>query len=375
MNDEHMGILSRGVKAWNKWREKNPRVIPDLSRGNLFGITSKPREPLIKAHVTDLRGVNFSGAEMDRVFLESADLSGAILIEATLSRANLRRVNLSDANLSGADLYEADLYYANLKGANLSDVKLTRAQLVNTNLEGATIENANVFGVAAWDITVNDNTNQNNLIISDPSLTWETPIITDELEVAHFLHLLRRNEKISTVINAVTNKVVLILGRFSNKQKAVLYSIKDALRDRGYVPVIFDFPLSPRRDLTETVILLANLAKFVVADITDAKSIPQELSHVIPNFPSIPVQPTILSSQWEYALFEDWRGFRSVLPEFKYENEPHLIENLDTRIIQPVKDWEENKDEGRQYEKENRRLKEETRRLKKRLKELESEKA
>ena len=34
-NDEQLEILSRGVKAWNAWRRKNPRIMPDLSHANL----------------------------------------------------------------------------------------------------------------------------------------------------------------------------------------------------------------------------------------------------------------------------------------------------------------------------------------------------
>lgn len=30
-NEEHLKILMGGVKAWNKWRAKNPDIEPDLS--------------------------------------------------------------------------------------------------------------------------------------------------------------------------------------------------------------------------------------------------------------------------------------------------------------------------------------------------------
>ena len=29
-NEEHVAILKRGVKAWNRWREQNREVEPDL---------------------------------------------------------------------------------------------------------------------------------------------------------------------------------------------------------------------------------------------------------------------------------------------------------------------------------------------------------
>jgi len=58
--------------------------------------------------------------------------------------------------------------------------------------------------------------------------------------------------------------------------------LKDGLHERHYLPMLFDFDPSEKRDLTETVQLMANLARFVMADITEAKSISQELIGIIP---------------------------------------------------------------------------------------------
>jgi len=35
-NEEHLKILKQGVEAWNKWREKNPQITPDLSKADLY---------------------------------------------------------------------------------------------------------------------------------------------------------------------------------------------------------------------------------------------------------------------------------------------------------------------------------------------------
>jgi hypothetical protein len=82
------------------------------------------------------------------------------------------------------------------------------------------------------------------------------------------------------------------------------------------------------------------MARFVIADLTDAKSIPQELSHIIPFLPSVPIQPIILASEREYAMYEHWEKFTSVLPVFRYQDASHLIANLDIKIVKPVVRWE-----------------------------------
>ncbi len=100
--------------------------------------------------------------------------------------------------------------------------------------------------------------------------------------------------------------------------------------------------------MTETVQLLANMARFVIADITDPKGIPQELSNIIPSLPSVPIQPIILISQRPYAMFEHWQGpgYNTVLPEFAYENKQHLIEHLEEGVLHPIDTWMEETNKG-----------------------------
>jgi hypothetical protein len=111
-------------------------------------------------------------------------------------------------------------------------------------------------------------------------------------------------QKIREVIDTIVSKMVLILGRFTAERKAVLEAIREKLRRRGYLPVLFDFEKPASRDLTETISTLAHMARFVIADISDPKSIPQELREIVPHLPSVPVQPLLLASQHEYWMFE-----------------------------------------------------------------------
>jgi hypothetical protein len=60
------------------------------------------------------------------------------------------------------------------------------------------------------------------------------------------------NEKIRHVIDTVTSKVVLILGRFTEERKSVLDAIREELRRHDLVPVMFDFSASGAQELLGT---------------------------------------------------------------------------------------------------------------------------
>ncbi len=126
-NKEHLEILKQGVEAWNRWREENPDVWPDL-RG------------------ADLRRANLRGADLRGADLREADLRAAILFRANLREANLRRADLSGAILSRANLREANLREADLYGADLSRANLFSANLRRTDLSEANLREADPRG-------------------------------------------------------------------------------------------------------------------------------------------------------------------------------------------------------------------------------------
>ena len=315
-NPEHLAILQQGIPAWNSWRREHADIEPDLSRANF------PRG--------QLRGANFENAILNNAILWKADLAEAQLSGAKLCEANLRKANLFHANLSQAQLCRANL---------------TGAQLVDTILTNADLSGCFVYGVSVWDAVL-DGAIQLDLVTADmhsssnewvpPELNGSLPTV-DDIEVAQLVYLLQANKKVRNVIDTLSSKVVLILGRFTVERKAVLDKLKEKLRAENLVPIIFDFEGPDARNLTETVVILAALASFVIADITDAKSIPQELHAIVPALPSLPVQPIILGSQYEYAMFKDFAGYLSVLPPFRYESTEHLEDSLKDHVLAPVR--------------------------------------
>jgi hypothetical protein len=188
-----------------------------------------------------------------------------------------------------------------------------------------------VYGVAAWDISVDSNTTMRNLNIATIGR-----LEVDELEVAQFMNLLLSNKKLRSVIDTVTTKVVLILGRFSEERKRTLDALREALRAHRYVPILFDFERPAHRDYTETVRTLAALSRFVVADLTDPRSIPQELMAIVPNFLSVPVRAVLLGDQTDWAMFSDLLRYPNVIPPYYYSNDETLIARLEEDVVAPA---------------------------------------
>lgn len=83
-------------------------------------------------------------------------------------------------------------------------------------------------------------------------------------------------ERIRSLIDSFTAKIMLILGCFTPECKAALDALREELRRRDYLLVVIDFIKPGRFDTTE-IVLLARMARFVVADISGAQSIPREL--------------------------------------------------------------------------------------------------
>jgi uncharacterized protein YjbI with pentapeptide repeats len=282
-----------------------------------------------------LWNANLSGADLIASNLQNAVLTEANLVGADLRGAKLRRADLRWANLCGADLSQSDLSHvlltgANLCGANLSRSDLSHAVLVGANLEGSKIRNSLVYGVSAWDLKLK------GAIHSDLSIRRDEPVTVDSLELAQFICLLLSDGKIRDVIDTITSKVVLVLGRFTPERKAVLDAIRDQLRVHNYIPVVFDFTGPSSRDATETIRTLAHMARFVIADITEARSVPQELMAIVPNLPSVPVQPLLLASETEYGVFQHFRRYPWVLEPFLYDDLPTLLSALDKKMIASI---------------------------------------
>ncbi len=222
------------------------------------------------------------------------------LFGANLRRANFHGAKLGAANLGGANLYEADLFQADHHGADLEN-----ARLVQTTLEGANLTGRQIYGISVWIIYL-AGARQADMVI--------TPF-----------------GEIDTIIS----KAVLILGRFTPERKAVLDAIRDELRRRNYLPILFDFEKPASRDLTETISTLAHMARFIIADRTEPSSLPKELEAIVPTL-AVPVPPVMEGMARPYAMFPDYWKYSWVLKVYRDESLEGLIAALGDKVIAPA---------------------------------------
>lgn len=274
-----------------------------------------------------LQNADLSCANLFQGILSVADLTESNLSNTVLREANLMTATLSGANLSRADLMAANLTGAKAVGASFHQATLSFTVLVHSDLTDAKVVDCNVDGIAASNLVLRG-TVQANLRAG--------PIQVDSLELVQFLHLMLGNGGIRQVIETISSNVVLILGRFPPERMTILYGIWHELRKRNYVPVLFSFGKPSNWDITETVSALAHMARFIIADITDAKRIPQTLMQIVPALPMVPVQPLVLASQREYGMFEHFRRFPWVLEPFMYSDRETLLALLNNKVIGPA---------------------------------------
>lgn len=293
----------------------------------------------------DLSGASLADADFDGAFLDEArltdaklyntsltgsDLTRAVLAGADLAYAGLTQANLTESNCAGANLQGTLLYAANFSRANLRGAALLNALAIRTDFTGADLAGCSVYGLSAWDVNLEQAT-QTKLVI-----TREEPHVhVDDLEVAQFIYLLLHRQKLRNVLTTLGERTVLILGRFTER-KALLEGIADKVRSLGYLPIVFDFDRPTDRDLTETVKVLAGLSLFVVADITNPRSVPLELQATVPDY-MVPFVTLVERGQPVFGMFDDLpRKYDWALPLLEYNNAESLLAAFENKVVAPA---------------------------------------
>jgi uncharacterized protein YjbI with pentapeptide repeats len=355
-NPLHIGILQKGAQEWNRWRLANPHETPRLAGADLRGpdlrhINLEGADlSSIEGFGVDLYHANLKSANLRRAFLQcakpfkanlsGANLEGSSIAYADLGMAKLKRAILTNTNCGNCDLSAADCSYAdltlanldyarlfdtNFSGATLVETSLMATLMIRTNLKGATLQGCRVHGAAVWKVETDLHTLQKNLIVTDLN---DPTVTTDNLEIAQLIHLLINASAIRDVINSMTGRAVLLLGRFIPERMSVLSAVADRLRQLGDLPIIFNFDKPVDLSVTETLRILAGLSKFIIADLTDPKSSPYESHVTVPDM-AIPFVPIIQQGQDEFSMFEDLYDYDWLLEGFAYRDINHLLDNIE----------------------------------------------
>ncbi len=355
-NQKHLDYLDKGVETWNQW-VKSSGERPDLRDADLRGRDLKGfylKEGRFKG--AKLNKANLQKAKLDNAYLRKANLTGADLTGASLSGANLRHAVLRNATLKSAYLRRADFSYVDFRGADLTASVLEYARLVDVKVDNATLKDCFIYGASVWNLSGTPK-EQSNLVITpsivkreraNPSRSSkgsdvEPTITVDDLEIAQFIYLLLNYKSLRNTINSVTEKGVLLLGRFGGGGLEVLKAMGAKLRELGYLPIIFDFERPDGRPHTETIQTLTGLARFVIVDLS-GPSVPQELYAIVPHI-KIPYVPILEEGRETYALFADLLEYSWVVrPILRFANNQQLMDLLPLKIVAPAeKKYEERK--------------------------------
>lgn len=342
--DRHVRKLKKGVKEWNQWREKNPDQT--LNFRNVNFVEEFPNENEIynlpSFEGCDFSNIDLQGASLRNGFytnccfnfsrLHYTDLVDAYFSSCTFKEVGMRVAKIGSATFNNCTFEGSDLSYSSAEETSFSnskliDTRLENVRFVSNDFSGAILKKCSVYGISSWDLNLNNSTQTDLRITKEDQPT----ITVDNIELAQFLYLIINNSNLRNVIDTITSKVVLILGNFSPERKMVLDEIREKLRYHDFIPVMFDFEKPSSRNLTETVFTLANIARFVIADLSSPRSIGHELSAIVPRLQSVNFYPIILKGEREYGMFKEFKNRSWVKQIREYEN--NKVENVLEEII------------------------------------------
>lgn len=132
-------------------------------------------------------------------------------------------------------------------------------------------------------------------------------MMVDDIELAQLVYYLSSHRKMRDTLNILNDKGVLLLGRFKDGGLERLYSVRKWFRRKGYMAMIFDFERPDNLSLTETVVTMAGLSKFIVVDLSGS-SVPAELQSILNQ-----IKKPILAFGSPYALFPDLADQTSIV--------------------------------------------------------------
>jgi uncharacterized protein YjbI with pentapeptide repeats len=347
--DDPSQILMQGAKVWNAWRERNPGPV-HFAKPHWYDSPAPGGLQVKGANRINFSAMNLSGVSIFGAFAEGLNLRDSLFEDAHFEEGDFSRADFGGATFHNTKFNKTILTGANFDGATFVNCNLNRVNLVGAYFHVKEITETVVYGIAAWDLQTSDDMKQSKLVIertyelySDLIQQGKVPMMVDDIELAQFVYYLTNHKKMRDALNILNERGVLLLGRFKDGGLERLYFMREWFQGKGYMPMIFDFARPENLSLTETIVTMAGLSKFVVVDLSGS-SVPAELQAILSQ-----IKKPVLAFGDPYALFQDLadqtslvtiEGDESKLLGGLEDNLPELERLHAERIIQLAKRYE-----------------------------------
>ncbi len=223
----------------------------------------------------DFSGITLEGVDVYKAFAESLNIRNAVIRNVTFEEGDFSRADFTNCHFINTRFNKTIFTDANFDHATFENCNLNRVNLTNANFHVDSIKETVVYGISAWDLKTSPTSKQSKLVIektygfySDIIAEGRIPMMVDDIELAQFIYYLTNHKKLRETINVMNSRSVLLLGRFKNGGLERLYTIREWLLDRNYLPMIFDFERPDSMDLVEVITTMGGLSKFIIADLS-----------------------------------------------------------------------------------------------------------
>lgn len=298
-------LRSGSAEDWKQWCAENPAGV-SFSRPNWYDCPGPGGRQMKGRNRIDFSGYELRGISAYGAFAEGLQMRNAIVEDCHFEEGDFSRANFSGTTFRNTRFNKTIMTGATFTDATFINCNLNRVNLAEADFQVREIRDTIIYGLSAWDLTVGEDTKQSNLVIeksyelySDLVERGIVPLSVDDIEIAQFVYYLSNHKKLRNTLNVLNEKGVLLLGGFRDGGLERLYKLRDWFRERGYTAMIFDFARPDNLSLTETVVTMGGLAKFIVADLT-GPSVPHELASVLAQ-----IKKPVIAYGDPYAMFPD----------------------------------------------------------------------
>jgi hypothetical protein len=209
------------------------------------------------------------------------------------------------------------------------------ALLCKAKLNSTRIVNCHVFGISCWGTDFSRCSQEGIRAYTSGSYS----IRVNSIEYSFFLYQCIDNRNFKALFESTTDKLVLILGRFSKDGDSGVEALRAAVTQCGFIPVVFDFEKPDAHDLTEVVLSLSLLSRFIIVDLSDPKCAPHEIAIVAPNV-NRPIASVIQGGQRPYAMFGDLsERYPWVFPSVPYNSLAEVGSIVEEQIVPSCEEY------------------------------------